>query len=175
MLMIKQIQLYCQLASQLSAFSSLNVPVAKHGLTVTIKLMVMCWAMLSSYLSKRSINTVHYRNNIIATATQLVIMQTLLNKQIQLAIQPRTQLYTQQLATNLHVCTILSFLHSMSQQTWSIHCDQITGGVLGQHSTYDTHILNNYTCDQPRHTREFTNDKLASNTRVPDMRVLPCS
>ena len=103
-------QLYCQLASQLSAFSSLNVPLARHGLTIMIKLMVMCWAMLSSYLSKRSISTVHQNTFVLKhynRYSQLATMQILL-KQIQLAIQPLMQLYTQQLATNLHVQYVLS-------------------------------------------------------------------
>ena len=138
--MIKLIQLYCQLASQLSAFSSLNIPVTRYGPTIMIKSIVMCWVMLSSYLSKRSINTVHLNSFIqkrYNSYSQLATTQTLLNKQIQLVIQPRTQLYTQQLAMNLHVRTILSFLHSMSQQTWFIHYDQITGLAL--------YLLDSYT------------------------------
>ena len=157
MLMIKQIQLQCQLASQLSAFSSLNIPVARHGPTVTIKLMVMCQAMLSSYLSK-SVNTVQtalYRNITIATAGQLQCKLYLINKFSQPNSCVHSYTHSQQLATNPHVRTILSFLHSMLQQTWSILYDQITGGVPGQHSKYVIHILNNYTCE-----------KLASNTRV---------
>ena len=64
--------------------------------------------------------------------------------------------------TYLHVHVILSFLHSMSQQTLSFCYDQITGGVLGQHSLYDIHIFNNYNCEQPSHTHE----KLTSNMHV---------
>ena len=57
---------------------------------------------------------------------------------------------------NLHVHTFLYFLHLMSQQIWSICYDQIAGSVPGQHSTHDIHILDNYTCEQPRHTHELT-------------------
>ena len=116
--------------------------------------------------------TALYGNIITATASQLQC-KLYLNKFSQPYSHIHCYMYSSQLVMNLHVCTYYPLLSSLNVlvQTWSIHYDQITGGVPGQHSTYHVHILNNHTCKQPRNTCK----KPVSNTSVLNMRVLLCS
>ena len=87
------------------------------------------------------------------------------------------QLHAQQLATNLPVCTMLSFLHSISQYTHGSYIT-IKLPVVCMSSTLLTIliiILSNYTCQQPRHTRkQHAHTQHMSFTLQLSCTVYPC-